>query len=170
MSNLRRHVPVALALILASLSSSCWIVSRNRPILRNKKAVTANQSLMIATREELNARVDRLYKVINSFQATVDMTPSVGSVYKGQITEIKDVRAYVLFRKPGDIRIIGLAPVIRTNVFDMVSNGADFRFFLNQSNLFVEGSNDAPAPRRNRWKICGRMPSSRPCWSAPPIR
>ncbi len=38
------------------------------------------------------------------------MTPSVGSVYTGHITEITDVHAYVLFRKPADIRIIGQVP------------------------------------------------------------
>jgi outer membrane lipoprotein-sorting protein len=144
MRKLRRHAPVAIALILASLSGSCGLFVRNRPILRGKKAANPTQTLMVATRDELNDRIARLYNAIDSFQATVDMTPSVGSVYKGQITEYKDVRAFVLFRKPADIRIIGQAPVIRTKVFDMVSNGADFRFFLVQSNLFVQGANNAP--------------------------
>ncbi len=58
------------------------------------------------------------------------MTPSVGSVYKGQINEIIDVRAFILFRKPADIRITALAPVVRTTDVDMVSNGTDFRLFL----------------------------------------
>lgn len=148
MRKLHRHAPVAIAIILASFLSSCWVsglfIKGNRLILRRGKAAVPTENLMVATRDDLMDRIARLYSATNSFQATVDMTPSVGSVYKGRITEYKDVRAFVLFRKPADIRIIGQAPVIRTKVFDMVSNGTDFRFYLTQSNLFVEGANDAP--------------------------
>ncbi len=55
------------------------------------------------------------------------MTPALGSSEKSKITEYKDVRGYILFRKPTDIRIIGLYPVVRNKAFDMVSNGKDFR-------------------------------------------
>jgi hypothetical protein len=150
MRKLHRHVPVALALIVASLSSSCGLLVRPRTILRHGKPATQAQTLLVATRDELNSRIGRMYGAINSFQATVDMTPSVGSVYKGQITEIKDVRAFVLFRTPDDIHIIGYTPVIRTKAFDMVSNGSDFRLYVSQSNLFVEGANNAPATSKNK--------------------
>ncbi|MDP9170970.1 MAG: hypothetical protein M3N54_10165 [Acidobacteriota bacterium] len=152
MRSLRRHVPVAIALLSASLSSSCALSGlfvRNRAIRVHGKPALPTQKLRDATRDELNERIGRLYNAITSFQATVDMTPSVGSVYKGQITEIKDVRAFVLFRKASDIRIIGQAPVIRTRLFDMVSNGADFRFYYSQNNIFVEGANDAPPTSKN---------------------
>jgi hypothetical protein len=65
-----------------------------------------------------------------SFSATVDMVPALGSSEKSKITEYKDVRGYILFRKPADIRIIGLYPVVRNKAFDMVSNGKDFRLYL----------------------------------------
>jgi len=106
--------------------------------------------LLMATRDQLNERVARIFSAINSFQATVDLTPSSGSVYQGRITEIKDLRAFVLFRKPAEIRIQGQTPVIRTQAFDMVSNGAQFRFYLNSKNLFIEGANDAPAVSKNK--------------------
>ncbi len=153
MRNPHRHAPVALALILASLSSSCSpaaLFSRTRSIARHGKTALATQKLLVATRDQLNERISRMYNSINSFQATVDMTPSSGSVYLGKITEIKDLRAFVLFRKPAEIRIQGQTPVIRTQAFDMVSNGTDFRFFLNSKNLFIEGANDAPAISKNK--------------------
>lgn len=78
------------------------------------------------------------------------MTPSVGSVYKGQINEIADVRAIILFRKPADIRIQAQAPVVRTQVLDMVSNGAQFDVYLNSKNLFIHGLNSAPAASKNK--------------------
>jgi outer membrane lipoprotein-sorting protein len=149
MRNLRRLVPVALALISGFLSSSCLV---KRVIIRHGKTVVAGAApvLKSSTRDELNARLTNLYRAIGSFQATVDMSPSVGSVYKGAITEIKDVRGYVLFRKPDRIRIIGLLPVVRTKAFDMVSEGADFKFYLVSKNLFVEGSSTAPPVSKNK--------------------
>ena len=150
MRKLHRHGPAALALTLASLTSSCSVFLRPRTILRHNKPATQAQTLLVATKDELNGRIAQIYGAINSFQATVDMTPSVGSVYKGRITEIKDVRAFVMFRKPDEIHIIGYTPVIRTKAFDMVSNGSDFRLYVSQTNLFVEGSNDAPATSKNK--------------------
>jgi hypothetical protein len=148
MRKLHRQVPVALALIFAVLLASCFRVTR--VITRKKNSAGKPQQLMVATRDELNDRIARIYNAINSFQATVDMTPSLGSVYQGQITEYKDVRAFVLFRKPAEIRIIGQLPVVRTKAFDMVSTGHDFRFYLVAKNLFVEGANDAPATSKNK--------------------
>src|SRR5271165_4329108 len=153
MGRLRRHAPVALALILASLSSSCGLLSRvflhPRTILRHGKPA-AGQTLLVATRDQLSERIASLYNSINSFQATITMTPSVGSVYKGQINEIADVKAIILFRKPSDIRIQAQAPVVRTQVLDMVSNGTEFGVFLNSKNLFIHGLNSAPATSKNK--------------------
>jgi outer membrane lipoprotein-sorting protein len=150
MPNSHRRVPVILVLFLGLTSSSCLYTKR--VILRHNKKVSAATApvLMTATAEQLNDRIATLYNAINSFSATVDMTPSVGSVYTGSITEIKDVRAYIRFRKPAEIRITGLYPVIRSTAFDMVSNGMTFRVLLPSKNLFVEGANSAPADSKNK--------------------
>jgi len=139
-------------LILALYSSSCGVLWRTRTILRHGKPVVQGkaQSLLTADKASLNERIFNLYNPITSFQATMDMTPSIGSVYKGQITEIKDVRAFVLFRKAADIRIIGQTPVVHTRAFDMVSNGSTFKLFISSKNLFVEGDNTAPATSKNK--------------------
>ena len=150
MHRLHRQGPVALALILGLFSTSCLYTKRF--ILRHGKPVTAASAppLQTATRQQLVSHITAIYDAINSLQATVDMAPSVGSVYKGEITDIKDVRAYVLFRKPFDIRIIGQLPVVRTKAFDMVSNGTSFKVYLVSRNLFVEGANSAPPISKNK--------------------
>ncbi|HZL55579.1 MAG TPA: hypothetical protein VFC21_00770 [Bryobacteraceae bacterium] len=152
----RRDGPVALALMLALLTTSCGIFSvllfRKKPISRNGKPITSEQKIMTATRDELLARIVRVYDAIHSFQTTVEMTPSIGSVYKGEINEVPDVKAFILFRKPSDIRIQAQLPVVRTQAFDMVSNGVDFKFFLTSKNLFFEGANDAPATSKNQYE------------------
>jgi outer membrane lipoprotein-sorting protein len=145
-----RHVPVALALILGLISSSCLYTKR--VILRHGRKVTAATApkLLNASRDELNARIVNFYNAINSFQATVDMTPSIGSVYTGEITEIKDVRAFILFRKPAWIYILGQYPVVRTEAFQMVSDGTDFKVSLRSKSLFEVGSNAAPRTSKNK--------------------
>jgi outer membrane lipoprotein-sorting protein len=100
--------------------------------------------LLVATEEELVQRLVQRYNSIKSFNATVDLTPALGSVYKGKITEYQDISGYVLYRQSTDIRVIGLAPVVRTKLFDMVSTGADFRISIPSKNRFIEGRNDAP--------------------------
>lgn len=150
MPKIHRHVPVAVAIILGLTCSSCLYTKR--VILRHGKKVSGATAptLRTASRDELNTRISNLYNAIMSFQATVDMTPSIGSVYTASITEIKDVRAHVLFRKPNEIRILGQYPVVRTTAFDMVSNGVDFKVHLVAKNLFVEGANSAPANSKNK--------------------
>jgi outer membrane lipoprotein-sorting protein len=153
MRQTHRQVPVAAAILFASLLSSCGVgtlFTKTRTIVRHGNPKLATETLLVATRVQLSERIARMYASINSFQSTVDLTPSSGSVYQGKITEIKDIRAFVLFRKPAEIRIQGQTPVIRTQAFDMVSNGTSFEFLLNSKNLFIQGANNAPAISKNK--------------------
>lgn len=46
------------------------------------------------------------------------------------------------------IRIIGQAPVVRTQIFDMVSDGKEFRVFIPPKNTFIEGSDKYRGPSK----------------------
>ena len=81
---------------------------------------------------------------------TADMSPSVGRLYGGEVTDYATLPGYILFRKPDDIRIIGLDPVIHGKAFDMVSTGPQFRLYIPSKNRFVEGRNDVPATSKNK--------------------
>jgi outer membrane lipoprotein-sorting protein len=139
-------IAATVAMLLGVLPNAGCIVTFHRPIRNHAKG----HPLQMADKDALAARILNLYNSVNSFIATVDMTPSVGSVYKGEITDYKDVRGYILFRKPADIRIQADYPVIRTTAFDMVSNGTEFKFYLPAKNRFVVGANDAPANSPNK--------------------
>ena len=144
----RRRVRALLLLIcLSALDfSACFV--RRRIITR--KGANATPVLLTADKQTLIDRLARQFEAIQSLSATVDMTPALGSSEKSKITEYKDVRGYILFRKPSDIRIIGLYPVVRNKAFDMVSNGKDFRLYLPSSNRFVIGSNQLIARSPNK--------------------
>ena len=100
------------------------------------------QALLIADRATLLDSITRQYNAVRDCNATVDMVPALGTAEKGRITEYKDVRAYILFRKPAGIRIIGLYPVVRDKAFDMVSNGLDFKLYIPARDRFVVGRNE----------------------------
>jgi outer membrane lipoprotein-sorting protein len=121
---------------------------RRRSITRKGGAPT--QTLLTTDKESLLKEIAQLYSAIQSFNATVDMVPALGSANKGKITEYKDVRAYILFRKPADIRIIGLYPVVRNKAFDMVSDGSHFRLYIPAKNRFIEGANQLQTPSANK--------------------
>jgi hypothetical protein len=74
----------------------------------------------------------------------------LGSTEKNHITEYKDVRAYIRFRKLSDIRLIGLMPVVRSKMFDMVSDGADFKLYIPSKGRFVVGRNAIEQPSPNK--------------------
>lgn len=134
----RVHALLFLLICLSALDfSGCFV--RRRIITR--KGGNATPVLVTADKQTLLESLAGHYQAIRSFSATVDMTPALGSSEKSKITEYKDVRGYILFREPADIRIIGLYPVVRNKAFDMVSNGKDFRLYLPAKNRFVTGSN-----------------------------
>ena len=95
-------------------------------------------------------QIHQIFDPINSFTMKTDMSPSVGSLYGGQVTDYPTISGYILFLKPGDIRVIGLDPVIHSTAFDMVSTGNDFRVSIPSRNLFFVGRNDAPAQSKNK--------------------
>jgi hypothetical protein len=141
--------------VAATLALSCSVLvltsclARRRVITRNKS--TPTQTLLTADKATLLRLLTNQYQAIQTLNLTVDMVPAVGTVNKGKITEYKDVRAFILFQRPAEIRLIGLYPVVRSKAFDMVSNGTDFRLFLPSKNQFIIGRNEvSPAPSANK--------------------
>jgi outer membrane lipoprotein-sorting protein len=134
-------------LLLASALSSCLV--KRRLIVRSG-ASRAQPALLVADRTELLKRITDQFNAIQNFSATVDMTPALGTTEKSRVTEYKDVRGYILFRKPADIRIIGLFPVLRNTAFDMVSTGPTFKLSLPSRNEFIVGSNNSAGPSKNK--------------------
>ena len=128
--------------------TSC--LARQRPIPRLKSAAT--QKLLTADKEALLQILKNQSNAVTSLSATVDMVPSLGSASKGKITEYKDFLGYVRYKKPSDIRIIGLYPVLRTTAFDMVADDNEFRLYLPSKDRFIEGRN-APPPKAAKNKL-----------------
>ena len=131
----RLALPILVLCLISAATSSCIARRRLIPRAVNTKA------LLVADFPTLLAVVKKQYDAIHDFSASVDMVPALGSAEKNHITEYKDVRAYIRFRKPSDIRLIGLMPVVRGTCFDMVSDGADFKLYIPSKGRFIVGRN-----------------------------
>jgi|SRR5579871_662847 len=135
-----------LCLALSGLPS-CVV---KRRIITRAGAKSSQPVLLTASAPDLMKRVEDQFAAVRDFTATVDMTPALGTPEKSRITEYKDVRGYILFRKPAEIRIVGLYPVVRNTAFDMVSTGTDFKLYVPAKNRFLVGSNTVEHPSPNK--------------------
>jgi hypothetical protein len=106
-----------------------------------KPAVVA-APIKSTTQSELIDYINSQAAKITTMEATVDIDTSVGGEKKGTITDYKEIRGYVLARKPSMLRMIGLLPIVRTRAFDMVSDGREFKLWIPPKNRFVIGRND----------------------------
>ena len=104
---------------------------------------------LTATPAELVRKIDAWSDPIRTMTATVDLEPTAGSVYSGVIKEYHDVGGFVLLQKPSTLRMLGQAPVVRTTIFDMVSDGEGFRLYLPTMQKFVIGKSSYQHPAKN---------------------
>ena len=125
------------ALALAVLPTTGCLF-RTRPVEETYSKAPLKQSTQSQLIDLLNQQAEK----IRSLQATVDIDTSVGGVKKGHVTDYKEIRGYVLARKPAMLHMIGLLPIVRTTAFDMVSNGLEFKVWIPPTNRFVIGKNE----------------------------
>jgi hypothetical protein len=145
-----RRVPATLVLLCLISGGLTSCLARRRLITRKATGGKSAPNLLVADQASLMESIANHYNAIRDFNATVDMTPALGTAEKSQITEYKDVTGYILFRKAAQIHIIGLYPVIRSKAFDMASTGADFKLYIPSRNLFLTGSNEPGKPSANK--------------------
>jgi len=143
---MRRNRPfLTLALFLAVLSTSGCLF-HTHPVEDQYSKVPLKE----ATQQELIDSINQQAEAIHSLKATVDIDSSIGGIKKGQVTYYKEIRGYVLARKPGALHMIGLMPIVRTTAFDMVSDGQDFKLWVPSKNRFVIGKNGVATPNTDQ--------------------
>ena len=135
---MRRSSPFwALALVLAVLPTMGCLF-RTRPVEETYSKAPLQETTQSGLINSINQQAEK----IQSLKATVDIDTSVGGAKKGHQTDYKEIRGYVLARKPAMLHMIGLLPIVRTTAFDMVSNGEEFKLWIPPKNRFVTGRND----------------------------
>lgn len=112
-----------------------------------RPAIAAN--IKVSSLPALVDKINRDAAAVQSVRATVEIGTAVGGQQKGKVTEYQEVPGYLLVKKPGDLRLIGLVPVVRTRLFDMVSDGSHFKLSIPPKNKFITGSNEITTPSKN---------------------
>ncbi|MGA8266386.1 MAG: hypothetical protein WB787_01415 [Candidatus Acidiferrales bacterium] len=131
----RARVGLILSSVLAIVASGCAVrVSKKTavPAAETRKAFDATQA-------ELVAKYNRQAKAIQSLNATVKLNATAGSQYSGVVEQYHEVNGFILAQRPASIRVIGQAPVVNKNIFDMVSDGETFQIFIPSKNRFLTG-------------------------------
>src|SRR5438270_11370964 len=138
-----RRTPSFLALIVVfAVLPTTGCLFRTRPV-EDRYSKTP---LLQTTQQGLIDSINQQSETINSLKATVDIDSSAGGMKKGHVTDYKEIRGYVLARRPDSLHMIGLMPFVRTTAFDMVSEGQEFKLWIPSKNKFVIGKNDVTTP------------------------
>ncbi len=147
-----KHITVTLIHGLMTLSLAVIVLAGSSCMVRRETRIHPPQApfpLQEATLVELVARINSQSKAVCTLVATVDLEPTAGSIYSGVIKEYRDVKGFILLEKPDLIRIQGQAPVIRTEIFDMVSDGKEFRLYIPPKQKFIVGKTEFRRPAKN---------------------
>jgi len=111
---------------------------RTRPLDRQ----FSNAPLKTASQKELIDFVNGEAARVQSILATVDIDASAADAKNGRVIDYKEIRGYILARKPAMLRMKGLMPLVRNTAFDMVSDGKEFKLWIPPRNKFVVGENN----------------------------
>ena len=133
-----RRLPYRAILALALAFPLTGCLFRSHKVEQN----LSTAQLQTATKEQLIELINTQASKIRTLTATVDIDTSVGGVKKGKVTDYREIRGYVLVRKPAMLRMVGLMPIVRNRAFDMVSDGRNFKLWIPPKNKFVIGRND----------------------------
>ncbi|MDE3169665.1 MAG: hypothetical protein KGL75_05940 [Acidobacteriota bacterium] len=125
---------IVLLVVSAGISGGC-AVSRKTVV----KPAGPPVALKTASKQQLIESYDHQAQSITSMNAAVTMVLTAGSAYTGVIEQYHEVSGFILAQKPADVRVIGQVPVVGTDIFDMVSDGATFHIFIPSKNKFIVG-------------------------------
>ena len=97
-----------------------------------------------ATLDQLLSKMKAEYDGVQTLNLSVNLTASEGGAHKGEIKTYPAFAGYIFFRKPADLRVLMLAPYVRSRALDMVANGKEFKLYLPTRNTAIEGPDDVP--------------------------
>lgn len=124
------------ATTVAAISGGCG----GRTITKQTQVHPTERPVALeATREELLDKYDGFAASVNTVNSTVELKTTAGSKYSGLIQEYHEVKAFLLAARPANVRVVGQAPVIGKTIFDMASDGNEFRVWLPTKNKFLVG-------------------------------
>ena len=138
---MKRSAPFLAVTLCIAVLPTTGCLFRTRPVEERYSKATIKES----SQQSLIDSISQQATAIRSLKATVDIDTTVGGRKKGQYTDYKEIRGYVLARQPASLRFVGLMPIVRNTAFDMVTDGEQFKLWIPPKNRFVVGRNQMQA-------------------------
>ena len=101
------------------------------------------------SRDDLLSGLEERSRQIRTLQATVALDASGGAMTTGVLTEYRQTKGFVLVERPSHIRLKAQAPLALATVFDMVSDGREYRVSIPIKNKFIVGNANTPGTEKN---------------------
>jgi outer membrane lipoprotein-sorting protein len=99
--------------------------------------------------DQLVKQIDTQYDGLTTMKATVEISATTGGGLQGKVTESPNFSGYIFMRKPEDLRVILLVPVLRNQAMDMVSDGKTWKLWIPPRNRAMEGTSQVTTPSKN---------------------
>ena len=121
-----------------------------------------------ATLDQLVEKLSAQFAQVQSMSASVEIFATSGGEHRGEVKELPSFSGYIIERKPQDLHLLMLVPVIRSRALEMVSDGKTFRLFIPSKNKAIEGSDspvafkDSPAAPAPAPVETSKLPASAP--------
>ena len=141
-----RKSPFSSFILFLALLPTMGCLFRTRPVEDRYSKVPLQES----TQQGLIDAINQQAEAIRTLKATVDIDTSAGGMKKGHVTDYKEIRGFILAKKPDELHMTGLMPFVRTTAFDMVSDGREFRLWIPPKNKFVVGENKVATPNADQ--------------------
>jgi len=124
------------ALAPSMLLSGCFIFFTTRKL----PVPMAPAVVKTVTPDELVAQLNERWNALDTMTAKVEILTSVLKTKEGVARDYTRVGGIIVMRKPQMLRVLGRAPVIGLEIFDMASDGKNFTLFIPSKNIAYQGA------------------------------
>lgn len=132
--SVRRLTQIVCVAVLALLAGCA---SRTMPVTAPARLPLPHT--LSATRQQLIAQYEDQAEALHSLSAAVSLKAETGSAFSGVIKDYHRIAALIVAERPAWIRMVGQAPVVGTDIFDMVSDGKTFHMYIPSKKKFLVG-------------------------------
>ena len=122
---------------------------RTTHIVQRTQAPDMYKSTSVENLERIVSERDANIKTLT---ASVLLTASTGGGKEGKVITYTSFKGYIFVRKPRDLRVIMMLPVLGSSALDMVSNGSTFTLkhaTAGHGDVWIQGSNTVTTPSKN---------------------
>lgn len=104
---------------------------------------------MSTSLDQLAKQINLRFDSLQSMNAAVEVSASTGGNLQGKVKDTTSLRGYILMRKPADLRVLLLVPVVGTRAIDMVTDGKNFKLLIPPRHEAMVGTNEVTKPSKN---------------------